>query len=64
MKKIKIGFMPLYIKLYDDINLSVRSRLDAFYEDLACAFEKEGFDVVGEEFLEDGIPHKPMMYIF
>ena len=24
-------------------------------------YEKEGFTVVGEEFLEDGIPHKPMM---
>ena len=27
-------------------------------------YEKEGFAVVGEEFLEDGIPHKPKMYIF
>ena len=50
MKKIKIGFMPLYIKLYDDINLSVRSRLDAFYEELAQAFEKEGFEVVRNPF--------------
>jgi len=50
MKNIKIGFMPLYIKLYDDINLSVRSRLDAFYEELAQAFEKEGFEVVRNPF--------------
>lgn len=27
-------------------------------------YEKEGFAVVGEEFLEDGIPHKPMMLVF
>lgn len=25
-------------------------------------YEKSGFAVTGEEFLEDGIPHKPMMY--
>ncbi len=50
MKKIKIGFMPLYIKLYDDINLSVRGRLDEFYEKLATALEKEGFDVVRNAF--------------
>ncbi len=46
MKKIKIGFMPLYIKLYDDINLNVRGRLDEFYEKLAVAMEGEGFEVV------------------
>lgn len=50
MKKIKIGFMPLYIKLYDDINLSVRGRLDEFYEKLATALEDEGFDVVRNAF--------------
>ena len=27
-------------------------------------YEKEGFALVGEEFLEDGIPHKPMMLVF
>ena len=50
MKKIKIGFMPLYIKLYDDINLNVRGRLDEFYEKLAVAFEEGGFDVVRNPF--------------
>ena len=50
MKKIKIGFMPLYIKLYDDIGLSVRSRLDEFYEKLAKEFENEGFEVVRNSF--------------
>ena len=25
-------------------------------------YEKSGFSVIGEEFDEDGIPHKPMMY--
>ena len=27
-------------------------------------YEKAGFTVIGEEFVEDGIPHKPMMYRF
>ena len=27
-------------------------------------YEKSGFVVIGEEFEEDGIPHKPMMYTF
>ena len=27
-------------------------------------YEKAGFAVIGEEFDEDGIPHKPMMYKF
>lgn len=27
-------------------------------------YEKSGFTVIGEEFLEDDIPHKPMMYTF
>ena len=50
MNKIKIGFMPLYIMLYDDINLNVRGRLDEFYEKLACAFEEDGFEVVRNPF--------------
>lgn len=28
MKKIKIGFLPLYIKLYDDYGLTIRERLE------------------------------------
>ncbi len=43
---MKIGFLPLYVKLYDDISLSYRVRLEAFYETLACEFEKKGVEVV------------------
>ncbi len=50
MKKIKIGFMPLYIKLYDDCGLDIRGRLEPFYEGLAAALEGEGFDVVQNPF--------------
>ncbi len=50
MKKIKIGFMPLYIKLYDDCGLTIRDRLEPFYEKLACELEAEGFEVIRNEF--------------
>lgn len=48
MKKITIGFLPLYIKLYDDCGSGTRgrSRLEPFYEELAQAFEARGLDVV------------------
>ncbi|MBQ7715591.1 MAG: hypothetical protein IJT70_06960 [Clostridia bacterium] len=45
MKKIKIGFLPLYIKLYDDCGFVVRPRTEPFYESLAGKFEDEGFEV-------------------
>lgn len=51
MKKIKIGFMPLYIKLYDDCGLQeIRDRLEPFYEKMAKAFEENGFDVIRTPF--------------
>ena len=52
MKKVKIGFLPLYIKLYDDCGASVtsRPRLEPFYERLACELEAKGFEVIRNEF--------------
>lgn len=50
MKKIKIGFLPLYIKLYDDCGLTIRERLEPFYESLAEALEDEEFDVIRNPF--------------
>lgn len=51
MKKIKIGFMPLYIKLYDDCGLQdIRDRLEPFYEKMAKDFEEKGFDVIRTPF--------------
>ena len=50
MKKIKIGFLPLYIKLYDDCGFVVRPRTEPFYEALAEDFESRGFDVVRSPF--------------
>lgn len=45
VKKIKIGFLPFYIKLYDDCGFTVRPRTEPFYETLASKFEDIGFDV-------------------
>ena len=46
---MKIGFLPLYIKLYDDSG-SPRDRLEAFYESIAAAFEQKGIEVVRSPF--------------
>ena len=47
---MKIGFLPLYIELYDKVGYPARKRLEPFYETLACAFEKNGVDVVRTPF--------------
>ena len=47
MKSAKIGFMPLYIKLYEGCGLQdIRDRLEPFYEKMACGFEEHGITVV------------------
>ena len=50
MKKIKIGLLPLYIKLYDDLLPELRDRLDPFYEKIAALLAAEGFDVIKTPF--------------
>lgn len=50
VKKIKIGFLPLYIKLYDDCGFVVRPRTEPFYEALAARFEELGFEVLRSPF--------------
>ena len=50
MKKIKIGFLPLYVKLYDDCGFVVRPRTEPFYEELAKKFESLNFEVVRSPF--------------
>lgn len=50
MEKIKIGVLPLYIKLYDDCGLTIRDRLEPFYNKLCDRFEELGFDVVRNGF--------------
>ena len=50
MKKIKIGFLPLYIKLYDDSCGELRPKLEAFYDEMAGILENEGLDVIRTPF--------------
>lgn len=47
---MKIGFLPLYVKLYDDVVPGVRPRMNAFYETVAQEFEKRGMEVVRSPF--------------
>ena len=47
---MKIGLLPLYIKLYDDVAPDVRPRLNEFYEKIAVEFENRGIEVVRSEF--------------
>ena len=47
MRTPKIGFLPLYIKLYDDVGLAeLHAQLESFYEELAKGFEEKGVEVV------------------
>lgn len=49
MNKIKIGLLPLYIKLYDDIGAN-RDVLKKFYSDVADMLENRGFEVIRSDF--------------
>ena len=46
---MKIGYLPLYIKLYDDIG-SDRTVMKKFYDDTTKIFEERGLDVVTSDF--------------
>ncbi len=46
---MKIGYLPLYIKLYDDIG-SKREAMEKFYNDTARLFEEKGIEVVTSDF--------------
>jgi len=47
---MKVGFLPLYIKLYDDVSASDRPRMEAIYEKAAVEIEKRGVEVVRSPF--------------
>ena len=42
---MKIGLLPLYIELYDQVSPEVRPRMEAFYEEIAKQIEERGIDV-------------------
>lgn len=45
MKKIRIGLLPLYIKLYDDVDPALRIKQLPFLRDVASALEAEGLEL-------------------
>jgi len=45
-QKPKIGLLPLYLKLYDDREQDKRSRVEAFYRQIASEFEKRKLEVL------------------
>ena len=47
---MKIGLLPLYIKLYDETNPEVRPRMEAFYEQVAAEFEQRNINVAKAPF--------------
>lgn len=46
MKKLKVGYLPLYIKLYDDANPDTRKPLVAYMETLISMLESQGLEIV------------------
>lgn len=47
---MKIGLLPLYIKLYDETSPEVRPRMEAFYEQVAAEFEQRNIKVAKAPF--------------
>ena len=46
MSKIKVGYLPLYIKLYDDSNPNYRDPMVAYMEMLVKMLESQGLEIV------------------
>lgn len=50
MKKVKIGFLPLYVKLYDDGAPNMRLRIDAFAKEVIELFKaKEDVEIIASD---------------
>ncbi len=46
MKKIKVGLLPLYVKLYDDYLSWMRPRVDAFHAEIVRRLSETGLEVI------------------
>ena len=46
MKEIKIGLLPLYLKLYDELAPEARIKFSEFNDIISKEFEKRGIEVV------------------
>ena len=50
MSKVKIGLLPLYVKLYDDGAPAMRDRVNPFTEEIKSIFSaREDVELVGAE---------------
>lgn len=49
MNKIKIGFLPLYLKLYDECCPQLRPKLEAFAETIRAEYGKRNVEVISTE---------------
>lgn len=49
MRKVKIGLLPLYIKLYDDYAAGLRPGIEKYYKDIISAVSAEGADVLAAD---------------
>ena len=46
MEKVKVGFLPLYLKLYDDRAARVRPTIEEYRDNLVAALENTGIELV------------------
>jgi L-arabinose isomerase len=46
MKRTKFGYLPLYIKLYDDTSAEMREPMEAYMRSIVQMLRGEGFDIV------------------
>ena len=49
MKKVKVGFLPFYLKLYDDVNPTGRYPLIDYMNTLIAQLEQQGLEVVAAD---------------
>lgn len=49
LRRPKIGLLPLYLALYDELVPEARARMDAFADTIASEFEKKGLEVARTE---------------
>lgn len=49
MDKIKIGLLPMYVKLYDDSCPEIRPGIDKFHKTIVEKFEQRGVEVITSE---------------
>ncbi len=46
MKKVKVGLLPLYVKLYDDCLAFMRPSVEKYYDTIVQKLEEEGLEIL------------------